>query len=324
MYGVDALENLSERTEYECFFLKEVFALEEIWAQSSHMEDFRFFPGRTLVATRTTSFHLDFSAIGPRLAVIGMPLLFVSAFKVLDMVIEWVITAGNSNHGRIVFATKARDYAAQPTVPPAFHDQPWLKDVVRGLFEKVVDFRNVLIHRDTFIQQDGILTINDLEKGKSLVVSQPALRDFADFAVSAVLALRGVRALGEIEVSRLMSLADRLSDWHGGTRFNRPQVERAQLTYILDDVRVGKPIDVALMRDIAQANGRHPVECDLVVCFLDGGQPVAWRLTSAQLVDSSSALGLDDVLRAGQREACSMAVQVFFDKRAAGSPEHAA
>lgn len=301
MYSSADIEKLEERTLYETFLLERVFKLERKWTAERHVEEITFWAGGPdVVGGRTHTLHVDSMDFGPAFTEIGMPLLFVTAFKLLDMVIEWGIEA-NGRPVKYHFKDKLNEWqpSAGLVLPPAMHAEPWLRDVTVALYERLYEYRNTIIHRKSFSTPNGGLHI--IREGKTpatpkteIEISADELKQLADFAVGLVMVLLGKRALDTFEVMRLRLCSDQLCSLHGLPKFGQLRPVRIRMNYFVPPENISDPIDVAALHQLAvrRIPGEEVIH-ELAVGILNAEGCTAWMLTNTQLKSSPSTIDVD-------------------------------
>lgn len=89
------------------------------------------------------------------------PLVFVSAYKLLDMVVEWTIRV-NLGELRLGFAQKVKVIDSTPSLvyPDVIEADAALRAVLVGLFKEALPYRNAIIHGNWGDTVDGDLHFN--------------------------------------------------------------------------------------------------------------------------------------------------------------------
>lgn len=286
MYSQSAREALQEKLAYELWLLD--FLLDPAQAGS----DDHFRPGITyrngqhgaMVSLRG---HVT---IGGKLAqkVIDAmcPLTFVTCYKVLDMVFEWVLEENSAaaNIGRVPwkFAEKIpllRGLHAG-CLPTLMQTDPPLREYLLALYEELLDYRNEIVHRRCFTAADGLLSIGPTEKGRpELKLDRKELTVLARVALTSVRYLVGDAYYGLHEVRLVTHRLDQIRKCHGLALFGGPEpvLEDARLIVPGDGTRFSA--DLAWLRE--QVTVRHPGKAVLfnleVVGTVDGKAQYAWR-----------------------------------------------
>jgi hypothetical protein len=121
------------------------------------------------------------------------PLAFAAAFKMHDMIAEWVLRANGSHSWR--FVEKVSDYrrlqgAGSLAQPPVLANWPAGAEAFWVLYETLAPFRNQLTHGGSFNLSGDVLEIRD-RNGSPLVMSDKSQGAYlryicwvADYAVS--------------------------------------------------------------------------------------------------------------------------------------------
>lgn len=165
-FGSSAIQQLSERVAYEAWLLEAAYKLVE-------QELFPNWPDDAVVyrlgATTPQIFgfaraHIVIGDWRPGFLNAGAPLIFVAAFKLLDMLIEWVLDENgiNSTHR---FEQKLNHLESSPPFPAAVESRPWLKDRLVGLYKTLEPLRGTVIHGSNFTSTDGTISVSSSKKG---------------------------------------------------------------------------------------------------------------------------------------------------------------
>lgn len=158
-YDRAALTRLAEKTEYEAWLLEAVYEIAE-------QRLFRRWPDAVVYSlTRAQPefiVHLSGNfTIGdwrPGFLKAGAPLVFVSAFKLLDMLIEWVLEE-NGSPATFRFQQKIDRLSRAPIFPGVIEARPWLKERLIGLYRGLEPLRGTIIHGRHFTSTDGNLRV---------------------------------------------------------------------------------------------------------------------------------------------------------------------
>lgn len=155
-FDSNALQRLSERVAYEAWLLEAAYKLVE-------QELFPSWPDDAVVyrlgAVKPQIFgfaraHIEIGDWRPGFLNAGAPLVFVVTFKLLDMLMEWVLEQNGigSTHR---FEQKLKHLSSSPTFPDVVEARPWLKDRLTGLYRTLEPFRGTVIHGSKFTSTDG-------------------------------------------------------------------------------------------------------------------------------------------------------------------------
>ena len=218
IYDQASLSSLEERTQYENWLLEAVYAIAE-------QELFPDWPDGLI-------YHLDqkestchtFGCMGivigdwrPKFISAGAPLIFVTAFKLLDMMIEWVLER-NSCAATFRFEEKIKLLHQGVVFPPFVENLPWLKERLSGLYRTLEPLRGTIIHNKHFTSSDGSINVSSSKRG---IVGQPVqisanqLRSFALIMVTTLNYISGSWAFNEYREKRLRRDLDEIASLHG-------------------------------------------------------------------------------------------------------------
>ena len=127
----------------------------------------------------------------------GAPLVLVTAFKLLDMILEWVLDQ-NGYQSTFRFAQKLKALRGSVQFPPLIGSRPWLQTRIVSLYASLIPLRGTIIHDRHFQAMSGNLLIATSKVGSALPpvpISATDLRTLAAIAVSLVRYLEGTWTL---------------------------------------------------------------------------------------------------------------------------------
>jgi hypothetical protein len=218
IFDLRALPGLSERTEYETWLLEAVYAIAE-------QELFPTWPDAVVYPVDRSK--AQFFAHGranivlgdwrPGFLNAGAPLVFVSTFKLLDMLLEWILEA-NGIASTFRFQEKLRQLGRSPTFPSLLESRPWLKDRIVGLYRTLEPLRGTIIHDKHFTAADGAIRVSSSRNnvvGPVVEISAAQLRKLALTIVSVLRYVDGTWQLNELREKTLRHDLDELVALHG-------------------------------------------------------------------------------------------------------------
>jgi hypothetical protein len=136
IFDASSFQRLAERTEYEDWLLEAVYAIVE-------QKLFLGFPDGVVYPVDSSEAELFFHARSSTIHLgwqggflnAGAPFVFVSLFKVLDMLIEWILEE-NGYLPNFRFQYKTEQIKGLSTIfPSVIETRSWLKDRLIGLYE---------------------------------------------------------------------------------------------------------------------------------------------------------------------------------------------
>jgi hypothetical protein len=108
------------------------------------------------------------------------PLGFAAAYKVLDMLVEYVLRANGAPAGRLTFKWKRKNLQKQPiTLPPPLNAHLELWDRLAVLYTKFQDARHAVTHRRCQVTKVGALEIFDDKRQRTDTISSAEIGFFA-------------------------------------------------------------------------------------------------------------------------------------------------
>lgn len=295
-----ALASLEDRTEYEAWLLEEAYRIADQPIPVMDVDELVYPPsGAPPTQTVCASVHIHLGDWRPGFLQAGAPLILVTAFKLIDMVLEWVL-ANNGHAPTYRFAQKIRALGGAVAFPPLIASRPWLQSRLVSLYAGLEPLRGTIIHNRQFTATDGSLTV---ENTRAAAPSTPVsitsndLRLLSAFGVSLVHYLRGTWLLDSYRERWLRFWLDQLAHLHGEPLLG--QLEPGFLnvrTYALRTPVI--EVDLARIRTdvIAKRPGQDPLfDIRLVVVEADGSAAEAYVVPWATHEAATSPLRLTAV-----------------------------
>jgi hypothetical protein len=180
----------------------------------------------------------------------------VTAFKVLDMFIEWILQQNSGTPPPWQFAQKLTAIKGAVHFPQDVENLPWLRERLIGLYENVERLRSTVIHHRDFVSADGSLVVASSKKGvvgPPVLISEADLRSLVEVVVSVLRCVRGDWSLDRYRQMRLAHALDGLSTLHNLPALGqqRPVLKNARV-YRWDDDEI--EIDLQPIRAEAARN----------------------------------------------------------------------
>jgi hypothetical protein len=230
----------------------------------------------------------------PRFLEAGAPLVLVTAFKLLDMLLEWVLSENGypSTHR---FVQKIAALKGSVCFPPLIRTRPWLQDRLVALYERLEPLRGTIIHARHFKSKGGGLLISNSKGGAvgpAVTISSRDLRNLAFLLVSLLRYSEGTWTMDEFREKRVRRALDELAHLHalGSLGQLSPGFLNVRV-YVLevDPVQcdLGK-----IRRDVVAKRPNEDVMFDLrlVSVSSDGSRASAFLIPWTQLQNASPQL----------------------------------
>lgn len=215
-------------------------------------------------------------------------LTFVSCYKVLDMIFEWILEE-NQFSVPWEFSKKVKLVKNRPlTYPLLLDQQPYIRKYLLALYENLLDYRNEVVHRNRFHVADDWLIISTARKADSLELDRGRLGALVKVAVSVVDMLAGAAAYDQEADAWLKYHLDRIHDLHGLPAFGQTQPLRVNVELKIEGENGVFRADLRAMRDVlTRIYPNATVVADLKILGLLGGEPVAsWVFPAGSVPDS--------------------------------------
>ncbi|WP_244095776.1 hypothetical protein [Rhodoferax ferrireducens] len=217
-FDSSALSRLAERTEYETWFLEAVYTLVEqelfpTWPDAvvypvdkSKAQFLAYLRGNIILGDWRSGFLNA-----------GAPLVFVSTFKLLDMLIEWILEE-NGIPPTFRFQQKLQNLKSSLIFPQFIESRPWLKERLTGLYSTLEPLRGTIIHDRHFTATDGAVRVSSSRKGiigSAIDISATQLRKLTVTIMSVLRYVDGTWQLDEFREKILRHELDELVTLHG-------------------------------------------------------------------------------------------------------------
>jgi len=230
--------DLTERTAYKSYLLEAVYKIVGNPFETQGVDDIVFSPdGQPPAQFIHGMATIELGDWRPGFLDIGAPLIFSTGFKLLDMIIEWVL-GQNGYLSDFRFQQKIKRIKGQITFPPVLAARPWLCERMIALYENLEPLRGTLIHERHFTSTGGILRISGSKGGVvglPISLTQADLRNLSLLFVLLVRCLEGAWSLDTFVEKRIRYLLDELASFHNLSLLGQlmPSYRRARI-YVRD------------------------------------------------------------------------------------------
>ena len=311
-FSLESLTRLSEQTAYEAWLLEDVYRIHDNLVISPERDRLLLLPNSSILkhyVLGVATCHLgDWR---PGFIEACSPLGFVTAFKLLDMVLEWILL---ENGKTATHRFQQKISALQDSTlefPPPIDKHLWLRERLLALYEQLDPLRGTVIHSRHFQTTNGNLTVASSRGG---VVGTPVSMSNQEIRTLAVLLTRLRRYVlrdwkHDAYREKLQALAcDELVSLHSLPSLCQLQPVFTTVRAYLDE-REPLIVDLEDLRVTVQVNYPHQdVVFDLrLVTVLDGEMVDALWLPWNQLQVSSLSISSTD------RVAIRVALPAEFD-----------
>jgi hypothetical protein len=248
MFGPTSLQDLKSRTEYEAWLLEAVYDITDQRIAVENVDELIFEPsGTPPTQTIYVAGAINLGDWRPGFLRAGAPLVFATAFKLLDMLLEWVL-AENGYPSTSRFVEKIAALKAGVQFPALVDARPWLRERLIALYVELEPLRGTLIHERHFKSTDGGVEVSSSKRGvlgPVVVIGPDDLQKLALVLVSLLRYLEGTWTMDEFREKRIRHALDRLTHLHACSSLG-------QLPPGFLNVRVYVPEDDSVMCDLAR------------------------------------------------------------------------
>lgn len=293
-YDSKAQEDLCTRTEYEAWLLEAIYEITDKRLSVEVTHEI-VYPLNEETPTHKFHHYININVNDWRLGFLkaGAPLVFITTFKVLDMLLEWVLE-NNAKHATHRFAQKIEALKKSVKFPAPIETRPWLRDRLVALYEGLEPLRGTIIHSRHFKAVDGTLQVFS-SKGNKIgtlfTISEIDIRNLALIMVSLLRCLEGSWTMDLFQEKRLRWTLDELMHLHALPSLGqlRPVFLNVRVTVAEKDTI---QCDLSRIRcDIAAKRPREDVMFDLhITTTHDGFHAAAYIVPCEQLPEKSQYL----------------------------------
>ena len=290
-YTPAVISDLTDRTEYEAWLLEAVYDIATQPIAASPGDGWIYPPdGSPPQVYLYGSVNMIIGDWRPKFLEVGSPLVLVTSFKLLDMMIEWVLVQ-NGGTATYRFAQKITVLGGAVVFPPLIESRPWLRERLIALYKEFVPLRGTIIHERHFQATGGTLQVSSSRGGTlgpTVIFSANDLRNSAVVLVSLLRCLEGVWTMDLFREKRIRRAVDELSHLHRLPSMNQLPPEFLTVrVYVPDE----DPIEIDLDRirsDIAtRRSGQDTLFEVRVVAIARDGQSASAYLIGCDRVQSA-------------------------------------
>lgn len=249
-YDKNFIDNLLERTEYELWFLEAAYDLAGRPLFPSWPDQLIYSPGENKPSMiNYGSCNIIIGDWRPVFLAAGSPLIFVTAFKLLDMFVDLVLEKNGFGES-FRFIQKIATLKTGVVFPDFIEYRPWLSKRIVGLYETLVPLRGTIIHKRHFSTTDGNLKVSSFKKGiivQEYIIEREQLRSLAVLIVSVIRYVEGSWKIDTYKEKILRRAFDDLQNFHGQPSMGQqlPRFLTARM-YVVDSERIA--VDLRVIR----------------------------------------------------------------------------
>lgn len=218
LYSPSAIQRLAERTVFEAWFLEAAYKIAE-------EELFPTFPDAIIYAANAAApTYITYGrgniSIGDwrdGFLKAGAPLVFVTAFKLLDMIMEWVLEENGVAHS-FRFQQKLNQLNNSICFPSTIESKPWLRERLISMYCTLKPLRGTIIHSKYFASYGGTIRVSSSQGniiGPAVEIDPTALRRLALTLVSVLRYIDCTWSIDEHREKQLRHEFDHLRHLHG-------------------------------------------------------------------------------------------------------------
>lgn len=294
-----ALLSLRERTTYEAWLLEEVYKITDRRIAVEDADEIIYPP--TGAPPTQTIYGVGSINLGdwrPGFLNAGAPLILVTAFKLLDMIFEWIL-AQNGHQATFRFAQKLNALRGPLQFPPLIASRAWLQQRLVSLYAGLEPLRGTIIHDRHFQATSGDVQVASSKGGVVLPpvsISAAELRILAAIAVSLIRFLEGTWTLDLFHELRLRYWVDNLTHLHKETSLGQQEPGFLNIRIYSNPAAMFEVDLVTLRRDAsAKRPGQHVLfDIRLVVVEPDGNSARAYLIPWARHENERATLKLTE------------------------------
>lgn len=234
------VSELLNAVAYEKFFLEQVYRLTinngspDIEIEISYTPD-----GEPLRKGR--GWHIDISDWRGGFIAAGRPLIFITTFKILDSMFDWLVkTPSKPAPIQIDQKLAALEKLTPDELPELLRDEAWLFDRMVALYKRTALLRNTLIHRGEFEASAAGLHVRlgkVQAENERTAISNKEVASFAAVTITVIRLLAGVLSLDPLSRKRIRRLFDDLVSIHEQALLGQLQVKVGRVTLSFPEFR---------------------------------------------------------------------------------------
>jgi hypothetical protein len=294
-FGSRALADLRARTEYEAWLLEAVYDITDQRIAVENVDELIYPPSGGPPAQTIYGFaNIIIGDWRPGFLEAGAPLVFVTAFKILDMLLEWVLSE-NGRGSTHSFQQKIAALRGSIQFPPIIASRPWLQERLVALYSSLEPLRGTIIHARHFKSNSGALQVSSSKRGAAgpaVAIAAADLRNLAVVLVSLLRYLDGTWVMDAFREKRVRRAIDELAQLHGlpSLRQRPPGFLNVRL-YVSESASVQIDLD-RIRADITAKRPTEDVVFDLRVITVssDGSRATGYLIPWSELEGGSSQL----------------------------------
>lgn len=259
MYNTNAKNQLKEKIDYELYLLDFISNYDEYFVGNKNITTIELDNDSEHTHVKTKA-HDTFSSSSTIINKV-MPLTFISSFKVLDMIFEWILHK-NYNNVPWTFTDKIRkieNNKTSITYPSIFTNNQYLMEYSFTLYSNMKWFRNEVVHNNNFNQLNDkieIIVSNDKQtpfykytnlSSHKLVLSKKQLGYLVRYIVALVNLLINNLTFDSNIDKQLKHHLDIIEIVHNKNTFNQ-----------------GEPILIDVVLKVKEHNGKYFANLDFI------------------------------------------------------------
>ena len=298
-YNSSVITDLTDRTQYEGWLLEAVYDIAEQSIAVSLGDELIYPPDGS---KPTVHHHLRANSLiigdwRPKFLEVGAPLVLVTSFKLLDMLIEWVLTQNGviANHKYYTFAEKIKALKGTVIFPPLIESRPWLRERLVALYEELDPLRGTIIHERHFQSSEGTLQVASSRRGAlgpTVTFSAQDLRSLSVLLASIIRYLEGRWTMDAFQEKRIRRTLDEVMHLHHLSSLGQlPPCFLTVRVYRADEDLIEINLD-EIRGDIASKYAQQDTlfEIQVIVISKDGQNASAYRIPWEQIQNVEAIL----------------------------------
>jgi hypothetical protein len=286
MFDAPAQALLQEKLEYELWLLDFISGTLEVLEGGSVSRI-------TLTAKKTEALVevkvTDSLAAGAVIKIVNaiMPLTFTAAYKILDVIFEWILQENHDTRNGVrvpwKFSEKIKVIAnswAELNFPPLFQSNPYINQYLFALYSNLLQVRNEIVHNHRFSVSDNKLIIDVTENDNSftLELDRGELSSFVKTVVAVANLLAGYSQLDKREDRLLKYYFDRIEKLHSLPKFDQKEPILMDVVYRVPVENELFNVDLKYIRTrVSEIHPNTDVLFNLeVVGLINNGPSIRW------------------------------------------------
>lgn len=238
---LNPVSELLDAITYENFFLEQVYRLTASNGPTNIDIELSYTDNCEPRRKAFSRSYIDLSDWRPGFISAGMPLIFITTFKILDSIFEWLIkTPFKAAPLQIEQKLEALKKLSSDHLPELFKSETWLFERLVALYQRTAHLRNTLIHRGDFeVLADRLhVRLGKVQSEKErTAIKNVEVASFVALILTVIRLIAGVSTLDVLARKRVRWLCDALISLHEQESLGQRQVQVGRVKLAFPEIQ---------------------------------------------------------------------------------------